>query len=268
MSIDGVSPIMPIDRIAKVEPLHFDPTYRFFEALLNLEKTADSMMLLQMKELEGIQEQFKALAAERVQLGEKALDKKHISESWSLLHKAWTTIISAVSTVLGLSVMATPGGALVGGAMVASGSISIANLAAKETGAWNWVAKRLAADSKDAEERLAQWIPAAIDVSSSVIGLLGASSAILEQTLNLSAGTVNMAKTAGYFGEGVVSVAKGSYEAEARAIQADLEELTGRTDVNQHDLESITQRIERFSGLLGQSQSQASQLIKQAIKKV
>lgn len=263
-----ISALSPVDSVSRVEPFGTDPTYRFFTALLKMESTADAVLKVKMQELEDVQAQFKALSAERLKKGTEALDQKHIAESWSLLHKAWTTILSAVSTVLGLSVMATPGGMLVGGAMVSSGVLSISNLAARETGTWDWVAKKLAADNQDAQKRLAEWLPAAIDISSSVIGLLGTSSAILEQTINFSAGTVRAAKTAGYFGEAFTSVAKGSYESEARGIQADLIELSGRVDVNQHDLERISKRIENFCEQLGQAHSQASQLVKQAIKKV
>ncbi len=268
--VDAISAISAIERVGRIENdmNRTDPTYRFFEALLKLESTADGMMQFQMKQLEDVQEEFKALAAERLKRGEEALDQQHIADSWSLLHKAWTTIISAVSTVLGISVMATPGGMLVGGAMVSSGVLGISNLAARETGAWNWVAKQLASDNQDAQRRLAEWLPAAVDISTSVIGLLGTSSAVLEQTLNLSVGTVRAARTAGYFGQGLASVAKGSYESEARMIQADLMELTGKVDVNRHDLERVTQRIERFSEQLAAAQTQASQVVKLAMKKV
>lgn len=268
--VEAIGAISAIERVGRIESdvNRADPTYRFFEALLKLESTADSMMQFQMKQLEDVQEEFKALAAERLKKGEEALDQQHIADSWSLLHKAWTTIISAVSTVLGISVMATPGGMLVGGAMVSSGVLGISNLAARETGAWNWVAKQLAADNQDAQKRLAEWLPAAVDISTSVIGLLGTSSAVLEQTLNLSTGTIRAAKAVGYFGEGFASFAKGSYESEARMIQADLMELTGKVDVNQHDLERITKRIETFSEQLAAAQTQASQVVKQAMKKV
>ncbi len=265
-----ISALSPVDPILSLDGGHFraDPTYRFFEALLKLESTSDEMMKFQLKQLEDVQEQFKALAAERLEKGTEALDQERIANNWSLLHKAWTTIVSAVSTVLGLTVMAAPGGMFVGGAMVSSGILGISNLAAKEAGAWDWVAKRLAADNQDAEKKFREWLPVAVDISSSVIGLLGASSALLEHTLNLSAGSIRAAKTAGYFAEGVASVAKGSQEAEALGIRADLKELSGKVEVNQFDLETITKRLENFSAQLAASQSQAARVVKQAIKKV
>ena len=106
-----------------------------------------------------IKEKINEITTELTKKLKEAAERAQESVFWSLLKKVATCLLSAVSIVLGISLVASGGGALVGGAMIASGILSLANFALSESGLWDTIAQQLSRGNEDLKRKLQIILP-------------------------------------------------------------------------------------------------------------
>lgn len=91
---------------------------------------------------------------------------------WSFLKKIWSAVFSAVTALFGVFNL-TGGNVVVGTALIASGTLSLANLICSEMGVWEEVAKELAENDKERQKQIAFFLPLAVTVLSAGLALFG-----------------------------------------------------------------------------------------------
>lgn len=101
---------------------------------------------------------------------------------WSMLQKAGSCILSTFNLLLGGSLF-TAGSPVLGTTLIASGVLSVANMAMTEVQGWNFVAERLAQNNKELKEQILFWPPLALNCLSGALSAVAGSAVVYDPTL-------------------------------------------------------------------------------------
>lgn len=203
--------------------------------------------------LKTIKSDIQAISNEHIQKLKEAAERAQSSDWWSVLKKIATCLLSAVSLVFGIALVGTGGGALIGGAMIASGVLSLANFALSETGSWDWISKALSNDNEELQKNLKMILPAAFGVLAAGMGIVGSG-------YSLATGAVQFAEKAAFIAQTALSIfnsvtifGKGQADAQLLWTQADLTSIQGhltaartKFDSTMHEIEGCLKDISAF----------------------
>jgi hypothetical protein len=172
-------------------------------------------------------------------------ERARTSNSWSTLKKIATCLVSATSMVFGISLLASGGDtALVGGAMIASGVLSLANFGMAENKGWDWVATQLANGNEERRKKIAMILPMTAGVVAGGIGLAGSVHGFATDSLQFAEKTLTIAQSAVTIFDGVTTFGKGHADAKLLWTQADLSLLQGLMTNEQTTFDSLVKEIE------------------------
>jgi len=217
------------------------PEMRMINASNHFYKVGDTQLQLHTKELEQEQQQIEELCRTNIKKMEEAAKRSQAEGVWSYLQKIGSSILSAISIYLGFATMATA--TLVGGALVAAGIMTLANLVLTEVGFWDWVVEKMAGDNEDQRKRYRELVTIA---GLSVIGaqLFALGSLAVFGTFTLATIAVPVAQLAFTIASTMSSVTGQISEARTAWSQAELTELQGKLAISQREVEKLTDRIE------------------------
>jgi hypothetical protein len=220
----------------------------------------------QSKRLEQSNREIEKITTENIQKMREAAERASESDVWSFFKKIATAILSAISIVIGISLVASGAGALVGGAMIASGILSIANLVLSEAGFWEALAKRLAQDNEDKRRAIALMLPAIIGVVSGLIGVFGSVGSLAFSTLNFFEKALTMLHAAVGVLDGATTIGKGI--SDGQVIRADADLAQTRCDATLAHLknEQVSTALEKVLKQLEAAQEKAAQMLKMLIQ--
>jgi len=236
--------------------------YRLIDSLEKLHKTGTGMLELNMNELDDCNQKFKEMQAEQAKKLKEAAARTQDDKFWSLLKKIGAFVLAAVSTVLGMTLVATGAGALVGGAMIASGLLTIANLAFTDAGVWDWVAEKLAKGNEEKQKKIAAIIPAVVGGFCAVIGLAGSAGTFLWASINVAQKMLLIAQTALNFAEGVAAIGDGVNRYRSLRTQAALTEIKKDLFLNENKLEKASGGMEKIFQVQSRAAEQVSKMIR------
>jgi hypothetical protein len=205
--------------------------------------------------LSYIKENIDEISSENIAKLKESAAKANSSVFWSVLKKIATSLLSAFSVIFGISLLASGGAGFIGGAMIASGILSLANFGLAEMGAWDWVAQQLAQDNEERRQKLAMLLPIASGILCAGIGLVGSAWSIGSNAVNFAEKAVSIAQTTLSLFDGVTTLGKGAADANLLWTQADLTLIQGKltTERSMYDL-----LIEGIKGSLVDFRSMAS----------
>lgn len=227
------------------------------------QKLGDDLLNIMTTRLSQSKDLIRSISAEQVAKLRESAERVRSSDVWSTLKKLATCLLSAFSTVIGISILATGGSAMIGGAMLASGILSIANFAMCETHSWDWVAKQLTEKIED-QKKLAIFLPAAVGIACGAVGIAGAgwqiatnSSLFMTKIMSIAQASLSIFDAATTFGKG---------QADARLLwtQADLSDIKGKMTIEEAECEALLKGIE---GCLSSSRA-ASTAAGRAVQKI
>lgn len=194
--------------------------------------------------MSGIKNKIRDISTENIQKLKEAAERANTSAWWSTLKKIASCLLSALSIVFGVAFAASGGGALIGGAMIASGILSLANFALSEAGTWDWVAKELSNDNEEWRKRLAMILPAAVGILAGGIGLVGSVYSFTTGAVQLVEKAVYVAQTAVTLFDGATTLGKGQADAQLLWTQADLAKIQGLLTAQRTHFDSLLKEIE------------------------
>lgn len=229
-----------------------------------ISKVERGLLKVSSEELSRMHKQFEALYLEKTQKLKESIGRNQISHFWDLLKRIGACIVAAISTVLGIALVTTGAGTVVGGVMIACGVTTLANLALSEAGVWRWAAEKIAGDNEEKCNRIATLIPAAIGLLTFVGGAIGSGGATLfgqPQLLGFGQMTLTIVKTAADAAEGIATVGEGVTKARMHWTQADLNDLEGKLTLHQHHFETSTQELQKLLHNLSDTYSKAQRII-------
>jgi hypothetical protein len=172
--------------------------------------------------LQNVKEKIRDFSAENIKKLREASERANTSGFWSILKKVANCLLSAVSIIFGITLFASGGSALIGGAMIASGILSLANFALSELGTWDWVADQLSHDNEDRKKKIAMILPAAFGIVAGGIGLVGSVYSVASGALQFAEKAAFAAEAALSIFGGMTTLGKGIADARLLWTQADL----------------------------------------------
>jgi hypothetical protein len=211
--------------------------------------------------LKNVKLRIREISTENIQKLKEAAQRAAESSFWSTLKKIATSLLSAISIVFGISLVASGGGALIGGAMIASGILSLANFAMSETSAWDWIAKQLSYDNEERRKMLAMALPGAVGIIAGGIGLVGSVQAVASGALQFAEKAVYIAQTALAIFDGVTTFGKGYADAQLIWSQSDLSKIQADLTVERTNFDSVVREIEGNMNVFGAVQDKAKKII-------
>ena len=194
--------------------------------------------------LAAIKNKIREISADNIKMLTETAERASNSAWWSILKKIATCLVSALSIVFGVALAASGGGALIGGAMIASGILSLANFALSETGAWDWVAKKLSNDDEEWRNRLAMILPLSVGIVAGGIGLVGSVYSVATGAIPFVEKAVYVAQTMLAVFDGVTTFGKGQADAQLIWSQADLSDVQAQLTVQRTNFDSTMREIE------------------------
>lgn len=199
--------------------------------------------------LQSVKEKIREVSAENMGKLREAATRASSSDFWGILKKIATSLVSAISAVFGIAILATGGSALVGGAMIASGVLSLANFALSELGTWDWIADLIAHNNDDLKKKL-QWIlPGAVGILAAGIGIVGSVNGVVSGAMNFAEKAASVAQTGIAIFQSVTTIGKSAADANTLWTKADLKMIQAHLTVER---ENFTSTIDEIKGSMSE----------------
>lgn len=239
---------------------------RFLAAMESFRSFGDQVLSTLGVRLEAFRLQLQDISAENLQKLKEAAENAKSSDFWSLLQKVANCLLSAFSIVIGFSLVSTGAGTLVGGAMIASGIFSIANLLMSESGTWDWVAKKLANEDESKRQMLAMLLPSVVGVLTGVIGVFGSAGAFAWSGIEFIDKVGLLLSSLLSIMSGVTTIGKGYADANLTWSKADLIKIKSQMTVERHLIDNTAKSIEGVLDGMNAAHDKANLFVKMAIR--
>jgi hypothetical protein len=237
----GEAPVVPPVFIPSKPQL---PLYR---AILNAEReyqVGNKLLELNMNQLDQNYLELDECRLQMAQQIKENIEKTKNADFWDILKKIGTCILSAISTVIGISLVGTAGGTLIGGALIASGVLAIANLALMETGLVDQFAKYLAGEDEELKKFYATVIPGSFGLVSGILGAAGAAAGW--SSINFVTQALSIAQAAAGIADGALTLGRGVTRGELKWNEAKRSAIQKTLTLNAHDTDKVLSGIENF----------------------
>ena len=199
--------------------------------------------------LQGVKDNIREVSAENMLKLREAAERASSSDFWGTLKKIAISLVSALSIVFGITVLASGGTALVGGAMIASGVLSLANFAFSELGTWDWVADLIAHDNEDLKNKLKWVLPGAVGILAAGIGIVGSVNGVVTGAVNFAEKAASVAQTGIAIFQSVTTLGKGTADANLIWTRADLKLIQAHLTAER---ENFTSTIDEIKGSMAE----------------
>ncbi len=242
---------------------------RLIEVLDEIHFSGEELMSSFTKGLNAGSARLRQLSFENMEKLREAAEKTQESGFWSLLQKIGECILAAISAVLGITLVGTAGGTAIGAVLIASGILTLSNFALRETGSWDYIAKKLSHD-KEQQKKLATYLPVGMGLLAAVLGLGGSAATALWTTLSLTQKALTITQTTLGIYQGYVTAGKGFSEVKALWIQGELIEIETETTRERICFERDSSSMKSLLKILENTQQTAEQVIdlaSQAVRK-
>lgn len=167
-----VTPLPPLTK-PQLDPPRSSPHLRQLHAFLKIEQVVNTIQESQQKEIDGYFLKLEQIKREQMIKMEEMAKKVQSGGFWKLLRDIASLIIAVVSTMLGISAIASGASVILGGILIFTGILNVGNFIMQEAGIWQWLAEHLS-DDPAKQKKLAALLPAVVGVVSIVAGLFGA----------------------------------------------------------------------------------------------
>lgn len=222
----------------------FRSEYRLLAATDESRSLGSKVLGILATRLEHIKLTIQEIATQNIQKLKESAARAADSHFWGILKKIATALLSAISIVIGVGLVATGGGAFVGGAMIASGVLSLANFALSETGAWDWVATQLSNGNEERRKMLSIALPAGVGILAGGIGIAGSIHGFLTGALQFAEQAATIAQSLLAIFNSVVTIGKGGADARLIWSQADLSFIQGQLTGLRAQFDSVMREIQ------------------------
>lgn len=193
--------------------------------------------------LSNVKNEIQNASNELLKKLKEAAERASNSNWWAVLKKIATSLVSALSIVFGVALVASGGGALIGGAMIASGILSLANFALSETEAWEWIAKQLSHDNEEWQKKLTMILPAAVGVAACGLGAFGSAYGLATGAIQFAQQAVYLAQTALAVFSVTATFGKGVADTKLLWTQADQERIQSQLSAMRTIFDSVFEEI-------------------------
>ena len=220
--------------------------FRYLKAMDEMKKhttkTTDSML----ERFNVYKAHIQKLNDEHIEKLKENAEKAASSYWWSMLTKAGTALLSALSLAFGLTLIATGGSAIAGAALIASGVLSLANFACSEANVWNELAKNLAQEDEERRKKIGMMIPVTLSVLSAGLGLFGGIHSIAETSNFLMGNIAPLFMSSLAVFEGVTGIGHSISQGSTIRSQAELTSIRDALNIERILIQIASSWIENF----------------------
>lgn len=235
--------------------LNPNPMFRYLKINTETVQVAENMMEYNINAIEEHRALLETLRTEQIERLQESLKTEEFSDFWSILAKIGSMVLAAISTVAGIFYMSsgmqilfegvmTAFGIMsiaAGGAMVASGVLSIANLTLEESGGWDWIADKLAAENEEYRKNLRILLPAAVGAVCAITSL--GSTFFHWETMDGASKFITIAQTAANFVAAATTASKGFHYAQVSCTEAERTKLSREIFQKEECIEELLNRF-------------------------
>jgi hypothetical protein len=254
---------LPPPRLQSSKPV-LAPELSIIESMDRVYEAAGAHVTETVNEMAKEKDRMKELHIEKGKKLEETAKRLEQRDTWSILKKIGSAFMSAVSAVFGGTIIG--GAPFIGGALIASGLASIANLIMVETGAWNGIAEKIAKGNIEKEKRLASLIPGIIGTATSVVGLLGSAGAVFWAPLNFKQLVSGIGTSALNLSQAVLTAGTAVAESRSLSAQGDVAFLEREVLIHQTTFEQNAGQIEHLMKNQSEASSRAARIVDSAIQ--
>jgi hypothetical protein len=192
--------------------------------------------------------------------------KTQDSSMWGLLQEVGALFIAALNTTIGFTFFSS-GSTLVGGALVASGILSIANFIFAHTGVWDAIAEQMAHDDEALQKKIKTLFPAALGLVSASLAISGGMAAAFSSSLEMRH-LLSIGQTAAAFVQGALTIGSGVHEMRAKTIAVSLEHLNIKGEQIHYAIKDALKDLEEFYNFIGESIKEADLFVKTSLRQI
>lgn len=245
-------PALPLPRKPRSE-------LRLLECLSEeMPAVVDTQLKAMTVRLDAKKEGIKEVSAELMATLKKAAEQAQTSQWWSLLKKIADCFLAALSLILGFSLVSSGGGALAGGALIAAGILSFANLFLSECKGWDWISVQLANGDEELREKLNVLLPIIAALIACVLSFTAGFSGGVKlggKVLAIAQGTLALFATATQLGKGI-SDAKLTWN------QSEIHSLEGKRTVQEEERDLLAETIHMVLEHVASTMKQAQRIMR------
>ncbi len=220
------------------------PEMRAIRAMERLHEAGERKFHVHIGEFDAKLDELDAWQAQSLETLKEKCQRTQETTMWETARKIGAGILGVVSTFLGLSIVTTGGSALIGGALIASGIISIANLAFTDAGLWDWLAEKLAGDNEEMQKKIATLIPCVLGLIAAGLGMAGFGALarwgalpVAPQALAIVQMIVNLTTI-------VTTIGGELSQARVSLSQSSLIDLQGKIALHSHEVDLLNEQLE------------------------
>lgn len=156
------------------------PEFHFLAFLERFETFMQGYQETVIEELSRVETDLKSCFADLSERLKENAKKMSDASFWGMLQKIATFLSAALALFTGgLLVSASHG--LVGGALLASGVLSMGHFIMTETGSYETLARKIAGENEKRKKELITYLPIAVGITSAILGLSGGVGAVMAQ---------------------------------------------------------------------------------------
>lgn len=251
-----VSPFVPSKPILDPPP----PVWSMLGEVGRLENAAYTFTLQKEQRIDSIFNQIKRLQLEEGLKLEETYAASEDMTFWGYLYDIGSAIMSSVSFFFGFAAVSS-GGTLVGAALLTSGILSLTNIAFKHAQAWDWIADQVSNGDRETREAVKTYLPAAVGIAATAMGLYGAYGAWNFPQLQGTAKGLAILETTAGVAQAIASWNNGQAGHRFRSAGAEVSALQTKTELTTLELDVVIDDIKKFQKELGEVQELIGRLV-------
>lgn len=218
------------------------PLWETIDNVERLEKATDRYTAQKQTQIDQSFKRIQAFQLEEAQKLEEAYEASENVSFWGILEDIGSTIMSAVSFFFGFSALAT-GGALIGGALIVSGVLSVSTLVFKHAKGWDWIADQVAGDNLQLRKAIVTYLPVAVGITAAAMGAYGAWGAWHYAPMEGSKKALAILESAASLAKGITAFGSGKAAAHYKTANAEFSALQTKTELTTLGVEEIIVEI-------------------------
>lgn len=235
--------------------------YRLFAVVDRFENLGQKTLSFFSSAIETAQSELNQAIQELSDKVKAAAERARTAGTWSYLQDIASYILTALSGIIGVTLIATGGGTLLGGALIFSALATLFNLIMTKTDGWDQFAKMLASDNEDLRRALKQYLPIAVALIGGLTGLSGSAVTWFNSSLNFGQQAIVIAQSAFAIFQAGVSLGKGYSEANLIWANADQIATNVKKKLLEVEFRDLTDSLKGILQTLSHIQEQARSMI-------
>jgi len=239
------------------------PSSSFTPSKPTLEKPKSGVprILGMIPQWESIGSTLAELTSDRIQTEGANIKRTHLDEAakmdealelskqvgfWGILEDVGNLFTGAVSTTLGYSIASTAS-PVAGGMLIGAGILSLTNITMKHLEGWDWLAGQIAGDDNETKEQISTYLPAALGITSTALGLAGTFGGWYFGGLSEASQAISMLQTAANLSQAGISMQSAYHGSQQSWTSAEISYLQSMAKFYKIHLENAMDEMKEFS---------------------